>query len=85
MTPAVSEVFTRKYPRAEAATARQVLRMSPRSGASSAKISPPTKADVASDPALKAALTTGLRVGVKAFTPAWNSETNTATPVPYST
>jgi hypothetical protein len=34
---------------------------------------------------LKAAFTTGLRLGVKAFTAAWKSETNTATPVPYKT
>jgi hypothetical protein len=33
MTIAVSAVFTRKYPRAEAATATRVAKMSPRSGA----------------------------------------------------
>src|SRR5438132_10150914 len=85
MTPAVRLVFTRKYARAAAATARHVARMSPRGGAKSANTSPPTKADVARDPALKAAFTTGLRCGVKAFTPAWKSETNTPTPVPYKT
>ena len=85
MTPAVSAVLTRKYPKAETATPIKVAAMSPRSGAKRRNSSPATKAEVASDPALKAALTSGLRVGVKALTPAWISATSTPTPLPYST
>jgi hypothetical protein len=46
---------------------------------------PPTKALVASDPALNRAFCSGLRRGVTAFTPAWNRLTMTAISVPYKT
>src|SRR5437879_13873903 len=84
MTPAVRKVFTRKYAKAESATAAQVAAMSPRAGASRRKTSPATKADVAKEPELKAIFTTGLRVGVTAFTAACTKAQSTPSPVPYS-
>src|SRR5256885_12291089 len=85
MAPAVRKVFTRKYAKAESATAAQVAAMSPRAGASRRKTSPATKADVAKDPELKAIFTTGLRCGATAFTAACTQAQSHPLPIPYST